>query len=59
MVGPSPYCGIWNAIFNGADSFVCVGAGLLILAMVLETIKEVKKEKAEKAGGNTADSDKK
>ena len=30
------FCGIWNAIFNGADSFVCVGAGLRILAMVLE-----------------------
>ena len=34
------FCGIWNAIFNGADSFVCVGAGLLILALVLEIKKE-------------------
>ena len=40
------FCGIWDAIFNGADSFVCVGAGLLILAMVLEIIKESKAEKA-------------
>ena len=42
------FCGIWNAIFNGADSFVCVGAGLLILAMVLEIIKEAKENKAQK-----------
>ena len=34
------FCGIWNAIFNGADSFVCVGAGLLILALVLDIKKE-------------------
>ena len=40
------FCGIWNAIFNGADSFVCVGAGLLILAMVLDIIKESKEKKA-------------
>lgn len=31
------------AIFNGADSFVCVGAGLLVLALLLE-MKEEKKE---------------
>ena len=34
------FCGIWNAIFNGADSFVCVGAGLLILALILDIKKE-------------------
>jgi lipoprotein signal peptidase len=39
------FCGIWNAIFNGADSFVCVGAGLLMLALILDLIKEFKKEK--------------
>ncbi len=39
------FCGIWNAIFNGADSFVCVGAGLLILALVLDIIKESKTQK--------------
>ena len=33
------------AIFNGADSFVCVGAGLLILALVLDIIKEGKRAK--------------
>ena len=43
------FCGIWNAIFNGADSFVCVGAGLLILSLVIDIIKETKAEKAKKA----------
>ena len=43
------FCGIWNAIFNGADSFVCVGAGLLILALVIDIVKEYKSEKAKKA----------
>ncbi len=40
--------GIWNAIFNGADSFVCVGAGLLILALVIDLVKEYKAERAAK-----------
>lgn len=30
------------AVFNGADSFVCVGAGLLILALILDIAKENK-----------------
>ena len=30
------------AVFNGADSFVCVGAGLLILAMLIDIVKEAK-----------------
>ncbi len=30
------------AIFNVADSFVCVGAGLLILSLILELIQESK-----------------
>ena len=33
------------AVFNGADSFVCVGAGLLVLALVLDIIKEAKQQK--------------
>lgn len=36
------------AVFNGADSFVCVGAGLLILALVLDIIKESKEAKEKK-----------
>ena len=37
------------AVFNGADSFVCVGAGLLILALILEMKEEAKAEKENKA----------
>ena len=33
------------AVFNGADSFVCVGAGLLMLALVLDIMKETKEKK--------------
>ena len=33
------------AVFNGADSFVCVGAALLILALVLDIIEDGKKKK--------------
>lgn len=36
------------AVFNGADSFVCVGAGLLILTLVLEIVKEMKDERAKR-----------
>ncbi len=32
------------AIFNGADSFVCVGAGILILALVMDIVKEYRKK---------------
>ena len=36
------------AIFNGADSLVCVGAGILILALILDVIKESKKNNQDK-----------
>ena len=39
------YC-IRFATFNVADSFVCIGAGLLMLSMILDTVKEVRAEKA-------------
>ena len=48
------FCGIWNAVFNVADSLVCVGAGLLILACVMDIIKE---EKARKAASKESDDD--
>ncbi len=35
------------AVFNGADSFVCVGAGLLMLALILDIIAEYKSGKKE------------
>lgn len=34
------------AVFNGADSFVCVGAGILILALILDIIEESKQKNA-------------
>lgn len=36
------------ATFNIADSFVCIGVGLMALAVILEEIREVKKLKAQK-----------
>ena len=31
------------AIFNIADSFVCIGAALMVLALILEIVEESKK----------------
>lgn len=39
---------IWKWVFNIADSFVCVGAGLLMLWLILDTVKASKKEAAAK-----------
>ncbi len=39
------------AVFNGADSFVCVGAGLLILAMLIDIVKEARAPKDSAEGG--------
>ncbi len=36
------------AVFNVADSFVCIGAGLLMLHIILLGVKEYKEEKARK-----------
>lgn len=36
------------AVFNVADSFVCIGVGLFALQMILEEIAVMKKEKAAK-----------
>jgi signal peptidase II len=45
---------LWQWIFNGADSFVCVGAGLLMLWYILAEIKSAKKKrsKASEEKGN-------
>ncbi len=48
------FCLINFAIFNVADSFVCVGAGLLSLWVILDTIAEEKRLKAEKAAKDAA-----
>ncbi len=41
-----PKLWMWN--FNVADAFVCIGAGLLILWMILDSVKEYKAEKTKK-----------
>jgi signal peptidase II len=40
---------IWKWVFNVADSFVCVGAGIMILWLILDMIRDYKAEKAAKA----------
>lgn len=44
------FYGIWDAIFNVADSFVCIGAALVICTLIYEIIadKIAKKEEAKK-----------
>lgn len=37
------------AIFNVADSFVCVGAGIMIVLLFVELVNEIKLERAQKA----------
>ena len=39
---------LWNAIFNVADSFVCIGSGLLILWCIISMVEETKAEKLAK-----------
>lgn len=36
---------IWKWVFNVADSCVCVGAGIIILSLILDIIKEAKGKK--------------
>jgi len=45
----------WKWVFNIADSAVCVGAGLFILFLILDTVKEFKKGKAQDAPGEGDD----
>ena len=35
----------WHWIFNIADAFVCIGAGVVVLALVLDLIKDMKEKK--------------
>ena len=38
---------LWSWVFNIADAAVCVGAGLFILDLILDTVKELRKQKAQ------------
>ena len=44
----------FNTIFNAADSFVCIGATLLVLALILEMKEEIEKEKLAKEAAERA-----
>ncbi len=48
---------IWMWIFNIADSFVCIGAGLMALWLILDMIRETKAEKAKKLAAASTGSD--
>lgn len=37
------------AVFNVADSFVCIGAGMMIAYLLIDLVREIKLEKAKKA----------
>ena len=49
------FCGIWNAVFNVADSFVVVGVFAFLFAFIYNDIKEAKKKKAALASANAAE----
>jgi signal peptidase II len=44
-------------VFNVADSCVCVGAGIVFLGVLLDTIKELKESKAKKLAENNENRD--
>lgn len=47
---------VWMYIFNVADSFVCVGAGMLMYYLIIETIKEAKTKKSAESATPTSES---
>ena len=46
----------WVWVFNIADSAVCIGAGLFMLYIILDTVKEIKKQKSAKEKRNAENS---
>ena len=44
-------------VFNVADSCVCVGAGIVFLGVLLDTVKEIKENKAKKLAENNENRD--
>jgi signal peptidase II len=51
------FCGIWSYVFNGADSAVCIGAGMMLLYVVLELIREQKTKKQSSSSPDHDDAD--
>lgn len=45
---------IWYFTFNVADSFVCIGAGLMFVYLLRDIIREIKAEKVAKAAAEQA-----
>jgi signal peptidase II len=43
------------AVFNVADSFVCVGAGMMIVYLIADIVKDYKKAKTKDSGKNDAE----
>ena len=39
----------WVWVFNIADSFVCIGAGLILLYVLLDAVKEIKRRRLDSA----------
>lgn len=39
------FYGVWRAIFNVADAFVCIGAALVIITLIIDIILEEKEKK--------------
>ncbi|MBQ8382918.1 MAG: signal peptidase II [Clostridia bacterium] len=46
---------LWSWIFNIADAAVCIGAGLIVLAVILDEVKEARRKKAEKSPATTVE----
>ena len=48
---------IWMWVFNVADSFVCIGAGIMILWLILDMIRDYKKEQEAKLASKEPQND--
>ena len=48
---------LWMWVFNIADSFVCVGAALMLLYILLDAVKESKLKKAEAEADDISNGD--
>ena len=48
---------VWMWVFNVADSFVCVGAGIMILWLILDMIRDYKKEQEAKLASKEPQND--
>ena len=43
---------LWKWVFNVADSFVCIGAAMMILWCIISMVEDAKKVKAQKIGAD-------